>query len=306
MHDHKHRKEITDEDFVLHQLELVTQTSFQDSELPAVFRNLVYAMRSLQHSQMVMIYNGLSKRKSKKMFEDALPLLKTDAGISLMRDIIKSGRLDDSVVNSWFSSLTFYKNPTRAMLTILSTFLDPVPAPAHSALLGISSLASTFCSAHPDCLQVAELRDLVTRLQHLLGPRCQTSTRAEQDTMVLVLKGIRNIGLMTGSADTLTECYKTKSNPMWVRAAAAEAVQTLACNYPDKDFGLLDSLVDIQEDSELRIGVYRALMMCPTELVVEAVKTLLTREEVNQGKLSNMSASMLTIHFQLVRLCGLT
>lgn len=284
--DHKQSKELAGESSVRELLSRVNSPSFQESELPAVFRSLVYSMRSLQHAQLNLIYMNIKgSRKSKKLFEDALPLLKTNPGISLMRDIIKSTSLDQSIVDTWFSSLTFYKNPTRAMLTALSTFFDPATALHHSALLGISSLASTFCTANTDCLQFAEMRELVSRLEQLLGSGCSTTNRREEDTMVLVLKGLRNIGLMTGTADTLRRCYKTKSNPMWVRVAAMETAQRMTCRYPDSQFQLLDSFRDRQEDSELRIGAYRAIMACPTDTVVEAVKELLSVEQVNQGKL---------------------
>ena len=122
------------------------------------------------------------------------------------------------------------------------------------------------------------------RLELLLGTACQTATKEEEDIMVLVLKGMRNIGLLTDSSDILGRCFKTKSNPMWVRVAAVETVQSLACHYPEQQFDLIGSFTDKQEDSELRIAVYRALMTCPTESVVEAIKDLLAREQVNQGE----------------------
>ena len=285
--EHNQDKDGTDENSVRELLNRVRKPGFQESQLPSIFRSLVHSMRKLQHSELVLIHNEIAAdRRCKKLFEDALPLLKTDPGISLMRDIIKSESLDQDVVDTWFYSLTFYKNPTRAMLTVLSTFLEPNPH--HSALLGISSLASTFCAAQTDCLQFAEIRELVKRLELLLGTACKTSTKEEEDTMVLVLKGIRNIGLMTDSGDILGRCYKTKSNPMWVRVAAVETVQSLACHYPEQQFDLLGSFTDIQEDSELRIAVYRALMACPSESVVEAIKVLLTREQVNQGEVRSV------------------
>ena len=281
--EHNQDKEDTDENSVRELLNRVRRPGFKESQLPSIFRSLVHSMRKLQHSELVLVHNEIAEdRRCKKLFEDALPLLKTDPGISLMRDIIKSESLDQDVVDTWFYSLTFYKNPTRAMLTVLSTFLEPNPH--HSALLGISSLASTFCAAQTDCLQFAEIRELVKRMELLLGTTCNTSTKEEEDTMVLVLKGMRNIGLMTDSSDILGSCYKTKSNPMWVRVAAVETVQSLACHYPEQQFDLLGSFTDIQEDSELRIAVYRALMACPSESVVEAIKDLLAREQVNQGK----------------------
>jgi hypothetical protein len=44
---------------------------------------------------------------------DAIPLLRTDAAVTLMRDIISSKQLNEATLDNWFTSLAFYKNPTR-------------------------------------------------------------------------------------------------------------------------------------------------------------------------------------------------
>ncbi len=53
----------------------------------------------------------------RKFMLDAIPLLRTDAAVTLMRDIVESGQLNDVTLDNWFASLAFYKNPTRAMIT---------------------------------------------------------------------------------------------------------------------------------------------------------------------------------------------
>ena len=40
--------------------------------------------------------------------------------------------------------------------------------------------------------------------------------------------------------------------------------------------------LDTNEDSEIRIAAYKALMECPSEAVIDRVKTTLESEEVNQ------------------------
>jgi hypothetical protein len=46
--------------------------------------------------------------------------LRTDAAVTLMRDIISSGQLTDATLDNWFASLAFYKNPTRSMVTTVT------------------------------------------------------------------------------------------------------------------------------------------------------------------------------------------
>jgi len=44
---------------------------------------------------------------------DALPLVRTDAAIILMRDIVASKQLNEETLDNWYNALAFYKNPTR-------------------------------------------------------------------------------------------------------------------------------------------------------------------------------------------------
>ena len=78
-----------------------------------------------------------------------------------MKDILISGELTTEIRDIWFSSLAFYKNPSRGMLILLSSFIKP-NAPK-SALLGISSLASTFCSNNPQCGDIAEFNEVLSK-----------------------------------------------------------------------------------------------------------------------------------------------
>ena len=44
----------------------------------------------------------------------------------------------------------------------------------------------------------------------------------------------------------------------------------------------MSMFLDTNEDSEIRIAAYKALMECPSEAVIDRVKTTLESEEVNQ------------------------
>ena len=158
-HDHRRTDSVSDVDFVT---ELLGQhETAQSSDLPSLFDKLVYNMRSLKHSDMIKLYYDITSTRTKKFFQDALPLLKTDAGVTLMKDILLSGELTIEIRDIWFSSLAFYKNPSRGMLILLSSFIKP-NAPK-SALLGISSLASTFCSNNPQCGEIAEFNEVLSK-----------------------------------------------------------------------------------------------------------------------------------------------
>jgi hypothetical protein len=93
------------------------------ADRPVLFTDLVHSLRRLSHSQLVNIFygsNGAKDNEARKFIFDAIPLLKTDAGITLMRDIIDSGDLSSDTLDAWYATLPFYKNPTRAMIATIS------------------------------------------------------------------------------------------------------------------------------------------------------------------------------------------
>ena len=277
-HDHRRTDVIGNEELVSKIIKEHAQVPTR--ELPTLFDQLVYQLRSLKHSQMVKAYYSINHPRTKKFFQDALPLLKTDAGVTLMKDIIQSREISEAIIDNWFSSLAFYKNPTRGMLSVLSSFLHKNTW--DSALLGISGLASTFCSNNPNCLQVAEFKEVLSRYEGLLGDHCETTSTEEELKMVLVLKSIRNIGFLHKSEDTLRRCYQMKSNPIIVRVATIETIRKWEISCIFSNSGLIELLKDIHEDSEVRINAYLALMTCPSEKNLNAIKALLENEEVNQ------------------------
>ena len=278
LHDHRRTNSEASVQSVMDILEQQKVSTI--SELPTLFDKLVYSLRSLQHAQIVKVYYSLDNISTKKFFQDALPLLKTDAGVTLMKDIINKQDISEEIMVSWFSSFSFYKNPTRGMLVVLSSFINEKAQEA--ALLGISSLVGTFCANNRDCQNFAEYKEIVRRFEALLGGSCKTSTVEEELKMVLVLKGIRNLGNILQAKEVLERCLQDRSNSPFIRVTVIEAVRKweLSCSFTDS--GLLEILKNREEDSEVRINAYLALMTCPSEQIIANIKSLLMNEEVNQ------------------------
>ena len=103
-----------------------------------------------------------------------------------MKEIIVSGGVDSEKIDSWFNSLIYYKNPTRAMISILCQMLYE---PRKSSILGVSTLISTFCSNHESCFEFPEVQDALRILQSLLGESCEANNPQEEDIVILALKG---------------------------------------------------------------------------------------------------------------------
>ena len=102
-----------------HVLELLkTYKTASESSRPDIFTNLVHSLRKFSHPQLIkLFYNQINDKESRNFVLDAIPLLKTDAGITLMKDLVESEVLPDSVLDMWFSTLPYYHNPTRGMIT---------------------------------------------------------------------------------------------------------------------------------------------------------------------------------------------
>jgi hypothetical protein len=71
---------------------------------------------------------------------------------------------------------------------------------------------------------------------------------------------------------------------MFVRLAAVDTIKKINCGQDEYDFKkqLFATFSDAAADSELRIGAYLALMNCPSQSMVNLVKSVLINEPVNQ------------------------
>ncbi|TRY75771.1 hypothetical protein TCAL_12697, partial [Tigriopus californicus] len=85
---------------------------------PHLFTELTHALRKLNFSQLYSFFVNI-QGESRRFALDAIPLLRTNAGVQLMVDRIQSGELDHEKMERWFYSLTFYKNPTTQMISAL-------------------------------------------------------------------------------------------------------------------------------------------------------------------------------------------
>lgn len=79
------------------------------------FTNLVREMRKLKLAEIYDVHMQLDP--SEVIFAlDAVPLLRTDAGVQFMVDSVHLGMVDAKRQDQWFATLANYKSPTRAML----------------------------------------------------------------------------------------------------------------------------------------------------------------------------------------------
>merc|ERR1711981_295123 len=248
--------------------------------------DLVHSLRKFSHPQLNnLFYNQIKDNELQNLVLDALPLLKTDAGITLMKDLIDSKKLPGDILDIWFSTLPYYHNPTRSMLVTAASFLNgnDIEQPRKSALMGVAAMVNTFCRSYDNCQDLPEVQEIILAYESKLGSQCMASGQDEEDQIILSLKALKTIGHLIRAQDVLEKCYTEYSNSMYVRLASLDTIQKLSCGgshsfYPK----LFSTFSNTALDSELRIGAYLALMSCPARSTVNVVKHVLTAEPVNQ------------------------
>jgi hypothetical protein len=57
-----------------------------------------------------------------------------------------------------------------------------------------------------------QIREIMRKIEDILGSSCQSTDLAKQQTIILALKAIGNAGVFTGSSDTLIKCIQVNQN----------------------------------------------------------------------------------------------
>lgn len=111
--------------------------------------------------------------------------------------------------------------------------------------------------------------------------KCKAATKAEEDRLIYILKGIGNTDHLAGSvAGNIAECASIgRSNRLRVAALQAFSVASCEANLQKK---ALEILQDHNEDAEVRIEAYLALVNCPTAELANKIAELVNNEKVNQ------------------------
>lgn len=105
---------------LLEQLSQQTRTGIVSPQVPALFSQLVTALKSFSYRQLSELTRTHQTSSAYKYLTDAAPLLGTAASYQLMREIIDDGSLSDLEIDLWLTSLAFQTRPTLDMITVLS------------------------------------------------------------------------------------------------------------------------------------------------------------------------------------------
>ncbi|CAL1268821.1 unnamed protein product [Larinioides sclopetarius] len=246
--------------------------------VPRKFSGLVYKMKKLSSRSLLSVYLKINKicpdntPEARKFYMDATALVGTVDSARFVFDLISKNSLPKNEINYFLTSLSFVKEPTPEIISLFTPFLD---GRYSQSILGVSALVRNFCNGK-DCSGVTEVQAVVNKLSENLGENCFSS---EDKNVILSLKAIGNIGYLFGKEDLLQACYKNPQLRTETRLAAIEAFRRVSCDINREE--LMKAYSNYNEDTEIRIAAYLAVMKCPTVSRIQEIKDVLLNEKIN-------------------------
>ncbi|XP_032183674.1 uncharacterized protein LOC116580920 isoform X2 [Mustela erminea] len=255
-------------------------TSFEAAEL---FSTLVSELQGLSPDELRALWrqSSFKCRDNWQPLVDALPSCGSEPCVGLMKDLIVSGEVEADEMEAWLWSLAFVPQPTDAMVHTLLPLLQ-TSGTSPSAFLGVSALTHNLCaSLDGPCGHLPGVSSLVKMLGEALGANCTFREPSDPEQLQLVLKAIGNAGLAaTALTPTLSTYASQRDCPPEVRLGAIQAFRRVPCS---ADRAALSHLYqNPEEDAEIRINAYLALMRCPGEAVFAQVRRTQAAERSTQ------------------------
>ncbi|XP_076472801.1 uncharacterized protein LOC143302134 isoform X1 [Babylonia areolata] len=278
------RKALQEVEEVLRQLCRDTQTDIRP-DTPRLFSSLVSAMRRVDTSGLKALYAKLEQNtlcadniRPRKFFVDALPMAGTEATVTMMTQMLMNNDVTGVEADMWLTSLALIQEPSAAMLEQVKSLLKSQTL-GEKALLPVSTMINNFCQRQPQCSLESSVQSIMTSFEDLIGSSCYVNKK-NLDQVLMGLRAIGNAGHVSSAVSVVNKCVKRTRNPTEVRVAAAQAFRRLPC---DADRTAVTFLMeDTQEDSELRIAAYLAVMTCPDDDTLQRVQLLLESETDEQ------------------------
>ncbi|XP_062611985.1 uncharacterized protein LOC134273791, partial [Saccostrea cucullata] len=251
-------------------------------ETPRLFSDLVYIMRAADSQTLKDVYSNVqsgslcsnNNQKVRKFFMDAIPMAGTSASVAMLSKMINDNDVTGIEADMWLTTLAFISSPTKDMIREV----QPLLKKNGKALLAVSSLVNTYCM-NAACQNDMDIANVISALEDKIGYGCYVDEN-NKDNIVLTLRALGNSGHISSATATVNSCISRKDNPAEVRIAAIEAFRRASCD--DARTEALKVFNDKEEDSEVRIAAYLALMQCPSTSILSTVRYALEKEEVNQ------------------------
>lgn len=216
------------------------------------------------------------KTVSRNIFLDALFRTGTGESVSALADLARK-ELSEKEKQLMYLSFNLVQSVTlEAIKSLTRLFNDNLPKEAY---LSIGSVVNKFCRDR-GC-DASDIKGIADRFIAKIPKDCKTNNKNEEETLVAVLKGIRNSQTILNSAlESIIKCANNK-NPNRIRVTALQAFSANPCNRKLQQ-GAASIMKNRDEDSEVRIEAYLAAVECPSGALANDVQALLSSEPINQ------------------------
>ncbi|XP_046338509.2 uncharacterized protein LOC124119888 [Haliotis rufescens] len=251
-----------------------------------LFSELVYIIKNLHSDDMRSVYKQVksgaicteNSERVKSIFLDAIPMASTSASVAFLKEILLKREVTGAQAAMWITSLSLIHYPTLEMLQEVKALLD-TPQYSKAAMLPISTMVNNYCNHHEACSEESIITRIISTMEKTIGYGCYIRD-TNLETSLVALRALGNAGHVDRLTTTLSSCFNKQANPMEVRVAAIQAYRRLQCTADRSE--VMTIYQDSDEDSELRIAAYLAVMPCPSEDVLNTIQRTLESEKVYQ------------------------
>jgi len=241
------------------------------------FVDLIRLMRSADADTLLELSAVPQPMKvlGRKVYLDALFRTATpESAKAIIKQINKMSDMEKAFA---LLSLNLVQTVDRDLINQAASLLTPT-APKE-AFLAVGGLVGKFCQQN-SCENTDVVEVISKRFVDSLK-RCRANTKKDEERIIYALKGIGNTeGLGASVSAALTECA-SPGRAIRIRVAALQAFDAKSCD-ASVQAKALELLRDRNEDSELRIEAYLALVECPTAQLANDLAEIVNSETVYQ------------------------
>ncbi|XP_076643954.1 retinoid- and fatty-acid binding glycoprotein apolipophorin [Halictus rubicundus] len=252
-------------------------------EAASKFADLVKVLRQSTKNDILSTYQKVKAgagfdKASQQVFLDGLFQAGNGEATEVGVKLVKNKELTDVQTLLFYTSLALIRHAQLPTVQAVATLLDQPNLP-RIGYLGIGQVIGKYCQDHP-CENVPEVKEAVHKIREKVG-NGKTKTREQENVVVSALKSLGNTRFLDDATLTkLANIAADKTVRNRVRVAALEALPT-RCSMKWKNIAF-KVLADKEQDSEIRIKTYLALVACPCPHVASHLKETLDKEPVNQ------------------------
>ncbi|XP_076762006.1 retinoid- and fatty-acid binding glycoprotein apolipophorin [Xylocopa sonorina] len=238
---------------------------------------LVKVLKLSNKDDIMSVYRSIDK-SDQKLFLDALFRAASGEAAEVGVELVKKKELTDVQALLFYASLGLVSHVNLPSVTTVLTLLDQPNLP-RIGYLGVGHVVGKYCQAH-SCENVAEVKQAVHKIRGKVG-NGKAKTREQENLIISALKALGNAAFLDDATlQKVANIVADKNVRNRVRVAAIEILPN-RCSMKWKNI-LFKVLADLQEDSEVRIKTYLALVACPCPHVASQLKETLDKEPVNQ------------------------